>query len=59
MTKIAKLKLGRETLRTLADVAVRRAGAGAEGYGSNFTDGCCSRASPCFESQSNCYANPA
>jgi hypothetical protein len=57
MTKIAKLHLGRETLRTLADVAVRRAG--AEGYGSLFSDRCRSQVDPCFLSESGCYINPA
>lgn len=59
MTKIAKLHLSKETLRTLANVAVRRVGAGAEGHGSLFTDGCCSQLDPCFLSQCRCYANPA
>ena len=54
MTKIAKLRLSRETLRTRADVAARRVGAGAEGHGSWFSDGCRSNIDPCFASESSC-----
>lgn len=34
MTETARLKLSRETLRTLTDESVRRAGTGPEGHGS-------------------------
>ena len=48
MTKIAKLKLDRETLRHLTNEPVRRAGGGPEGYGSWFTTGCESRIQNCI-----------
>jgi hypothetical protein len=48
MKRIGKLQLSRETLRTLTDVPVHRAGAGAEGYGSWFTTGCESRIQNCI-----------
>jgi hypothetical protein len=43
MTRIAKLKLGRETLRHLTDVAAHRAGTGPEGHGSWLSTNCNTR----------------
>jgi hypothetical protein len=57
MTKIAKLTLARETLRTLANAPTRRAGAGAEGHESYFTTGCVSRIQNCFATEGNCFTN--